>query len=111
MPNIRSSKKDIRRTEARTLRNKANRSKVKTYRKRVIEALAKGDSKGAQEAYNKFASAADKAAKSNAIHDHDRDICGLQNSLEPRPGKGRVKWNVCGSSFEHAQYSNDPIDR
>ena len=27
-----------------------------------------GDSKAAQAAYNKFASAADKAAKSNAIH-------------------------------------------
>jgi small subunit ribosomal protein S20 len=68
MPNIRSSKKDIRRTETRTLRNKANRSKVKTFRKRVMEALAKGDAKAAQEAYNKFASAADKAAKGNAIH-------------------------------------------
>jgi small subunit ribosomal protein S20 len=68
MPNIRSSKKDVRRTETRTLRNKANRSKVKTFRKRVLEALDKGDAKAAQEAYNKFASAADKAAKGNAIH-------------------------------------------
>ncbi len=68
MPNIRSSKKDIRRTKTRTLRNKANRSKVKTYRKRVLEALSKGDAKAVQEAYNKFASAADKAAKSNSIH-------------------------------------------
>jgi small subunit ribosomal protein S20 len=68
MPNIRSSKKDIRRTKVRTARNKANRSKVKTFRKRVIEALEKGDAKAAQEFYNKFASAADKAAKGNAIH-------------------------------------------
>jgi small subunit ribosomal protein S20 len=68
MPNIRSSKKDIRRTETRTLRNKASRTKVKTFRKRVLEALTKGDAKAAQEAYNKFASAADKAAKSNSIH-------------------------------------------
>ena len=68
MPNIRSSKKDIRRTATRALRNKANRSKVKTFRKRVLEALEKGDAKAAHEAYNKFASAADKAAKSNAIH-------------------------------------------
>lgn len=68
MPNIRSSKKDIRRTKVRTLRNKANRSKVKTFRKRVLDALEKGDAKAAQEAYNNFASAADKAAKSNSIH-------------------------------------------
>jgi small subunit ribosomal protein S20 len=68
MPNIRSSKKDIRRTKVRTLRNKANRSKVKTFRKRVLDALEKGDTKAAQEAYNSFASAADKAAKSNSLH-------------------------------------------
>lgn len=68
MPNIRSSKKDIRRTKVRTQRNKSNRSKVKSLKKQVLVALEKGDAKKVQEAYNAFASAADKAAKSNAIH-------------------------------------------
>jgi small subunit ribosomal protein S20 len=68
MPNIRSSKKDVRRTEARTLRNQASKSKVKTLRKRVLAALTSGDATAAQNAYNAFASAADKASKSNAIH-------------------------------------------
>lgn len=68
MPNIRSSKKDIRRTKVRTQRNKAKKSRIKSLKKRVTEALAKGDTQAVQQAYNKFASAADKAAKSNAIH-------------------------------------------
>ncbi len=68
MPNIRSSKKDVRRTKVRTLRNKARKADVKTWKKKVLTALASGDEKAAQEAYNKFASATDKAAKKNTIH-------------------------------------------
>jgi small subunit ribosomal protein S20 len=86
MPNIRSSKKDIRRTKTRTLRNKASRSKVKTFRKRVLEALEKGDAKAAQEAYNKFASAADKASKGNAIHKNKASR--LKSRVAARIAKG-----------------------
>ena len=68
MPNIRSSKKDVRRTLARTLRNRAAKSRIRTFRKRALEALKTGDVKSAQTAYNEFASAADKAAKGNTIH-------------------------------------------
>lgn len=68
MPNIRSSKKDVRRTKARTVRNRAWKTKVRTLRKKVLAALDTGDAGTAQQAYNEFASAADKASKSNAIH-------------------------------------------
>jgi small subunit ribosomal protein S20 len=68
MPNIRSSKKDVRRTLARTLRNRATKSRIRTFRKRALEALKSGDVKAAQAAYNEFSSAADKAAKGNTIH-------------------------------------------
>ncbi|MFZ4763452.1 MAG: 30S ribosomal protein S20 [Roseimicrobium sp.] len=68
MPNIRSSEKDIRRTKTRTLLNRAWKTKVRALRKKVLAAVTAGDAKSAQEAYNDFASAADKAAKSNAIH-------------------------------------------
>ena len=68
MPNIRSSKKDVRRTLARTQRNRAAKSRIRTFRKRALEALKNGDVKAAQTAYNEFASAADKAAKGNTIH-------------------------------------------
>lgn len=68
MPNIRSSKKDVRRTLTRTVRNRAAKSRIRTFRKRALEALKSGDLKEAQSAYNAFASAADKAAKGNSIH-------------------------------------------
>lgn len=68
MPNIRSSEKDVRKTQARTLRNRATKSRIRTFRKRTLESLKKGDVKGAMKAYDMFASAADKAAKTNVIH-------------------------------------------
>jgi small subunit ribosomal protein S20 len=68
MANIRSSEKDIRRTQTRTLRNQANKSRIRTLRKKVLGAVAKGDAAAAQTAYNEFASAADKAAKTKVLH-------------------------------------------
>ena len=68
MPNIRSSIKDVRRTEKRTAINRAKKSKVKTLRKKVVAAIAQGDAKAAQAAYNEFASAADKAVKGSSLH-------------------------------------------
>ncbi|HSI61527.1 MAG TPA: 30S ribosomal protein S20 [Candidatus Saccharimonadia bacterium] len=68
MPNIRSSEKDVRRIKARTARNKAAKSRVRTLRKKVLTAIASGDTKAAQDAYNNFASAADKAAKNSTLH-------------------------------------------
>ncbi len=68
MPNIRSSKKDVRRTTVRTARNKAKKNRIKTLKKRVVQALEKNDTATVQKTYNNLASAADKAAKSNTIH-------------------------------------------
>ena len=68
MANIRSSKKDVRKSIVRTQRNRALKSRIRTFRKKVLDALEKGDATAAQTAYNEFASAADKAAKVNTIH-------------------------------------------
>lgn len=68
MANIRSAKKNIRKTATRTLRNRANKSRIRTLRKKVLTAIQKGDNAQAQKAYNEFASAADKAAKKHIIH-------------------------------------------
>ena len=68
MANIRSSEKSIRKTETRTLRNQAKKSRLRTLRKKVLSAVQEGDNQKAQQAYNEFASAADKAAKGNTIH-------------------------------------------
>lgn len=68
MANIRSSKKDIRRTEKRTALNQAKKSRIRTLRKKVLSAVTSGDASAAQAAYNEFASAADKAAKTTTLH-------------------------------------------
>ncbi len=68
MANIRSAEKNIRKSATRTLRNRSNKSRIRTLRKKVLTALQKGDKTQAQTAYNEFASAADKAAKKHVIH-------------------------------------------
>jgi len=68
MANTRSAEKNIRKTKARTLRNQSTKSRVRTIRKRVLTAIEKGDVKTAEAELSAFASAADKAAKTNVIH-------------------------------------------
>ena len=68
MPNIRSSEKSVRQTLVRTQRNRGMKSRIRTFRKKTLAAIAKGDTKAAQEFYNEFASAADKAAKKKTLH-------------------------------------------
>ncbi len=68
MANIRSSEKDIRRTASRTARNQTVKSRIRTLRKNVLAAIAKGDTKAANAALGEFASAADKAAKTKVLH-------------------------------------------
>lgn len=85
MPNIRSSKKDVRRTLARTQRNRAAKSRIRTFRKRALDALKNGDLKAAQAAYNDFASAADKAAKGNTIHKNTASRLKSRLALKFKP--------------------------
>lgn len=68
MANIRSSEKSIRKTKTRTLQNKIKKSRIRTLRKKVLAAVAEGNASLAQQYYNEFSSAADKAAKSSTIH-------------------------------------------
>jgi small subunit ribosomal protein S20 len=68
MANTSSAEKSIRQTRTRTKRNRANKTRVRVLRKTALAAVASGDSAKAQKAYDKFASAADKAAKTNTIH-------------------------------------------
>ncbi|TLD71248.1 30S ribosomal protein S20 [Phragmitibacter flavus] len=68
MANIRSSEKSIRKTKTRTLQNQVKKSRIRTLRKKVLAAVAQGDNALAQQCYNEFSSAADKAAKSSTIH-------------------------------------------
>ncbi len=68
MANLKSSKKDIRRIEKRTERNRSAKSALKTYVKKVRKAVEAGDSDSAQAAMVTAAKFLDKAAAKGIIH-------------------------------------------
>jgi small subunit ribosomal protein S20 len=70
MANHKSSIKRARQTVVRTERNRAEKSRMKTLRKRVLSAIAAGDKAGALVASSAFSSVVDKAAKRNLIHNN-----------------------------------------
>ena len=68
MANHKSSIKRARQTVVRTERNRAEKSRMKTLRKKALSAITAGDKKAASKASSEFASAVDRAAKKNVIH-------------------------------------------
>jgi small subunit ribosomal protein S20 len=68
LANIKSQIKRNRQNEAARLRNKSVRSALKTYARRVREAVAEGDADAAQAAYRRAARAYDKAASKGVLH-------------------------------------------
>lgn len=68
MANIKSAKKRVITTEVRTARNKAIKSRVKTYMKNVEKAVAAGDKTAAQDALPKAISEISKAASKGIYH-------------------------------------------
>lgn len=68
MANCPSTRKSIRKTKSRTERNRAVKSRLRTFRRKTLELIESGDKEKAEEAYREYASAADKAAKKNVIH-------------------------------------------
>lgn len=68
MANKKSSIKDIRRITKRSAHNRHIRSRLKTLRKHMDQALAKPDSDEAAKAVADYISALDKAAKRGIIH-------------------------------------------
>ncbi len=68
MANSASARKRARQTVVRTERNRAAKSRIKTFRKHVLAAVEAKDLEKAKEAYSHFSSAADKAAKRGVIH-------------------------------------------
>ncbi|HVT14332.1 MAG TPA: 30S ribosomal protein S20 [Fimbriimonadaceae bacterium] len=68
MANKKSSKKDMRRIVNRTARNKAARTALKTYVKRVRTATTAGDATEVKTALTTAQSMLDKAAQRGIIH-------------------------------------------
>ncbi|MEQ9825494.1 MAG: 30S ribosomal protein S20 [Puniceicoccaceae bacterium] len=68
MANIKSSKKDIRKTRTRTERNRRVKSELKTLLKKFRDAREGEDAAVTQQAARDLVSALDKAAKRKIVH-------------------------------------------
>lgn len=68
MPNTRSALKELRKAERRRQRNRAIRTRVRTFVKYAREAIARGDREAAQEAIRNAYRELDRAARKGVIH-------------------------------------------
>jgi small subunit ribosomal protein S20 len=68
MANTASARKRIRQTEKRTARNKARRSRMRTFLRKVEQAIAGGDKAAAQEAFREAQPELQRAATKGVIH-------------------------------------------
>lgn len=68
MANIKSSKKDLRRTAKRRARNMGTRTSLKTHVKKVRTAAGSGDGEATKKVLVEAVSAIDKAAQRGIIH-------------------------------------------
>jgi len=68
MANSKSALKRVRQNNKRNAINTALRSRVKSLRKRAVEAAEKGDKEASVKAYQQFTSTVDKCLKKNVFH-------------------------------------------
>lgn len=68
MPNTASTKKRVRQTETRTLRNKNRRSNMRSAIRKVREAVEAGDKAAAQNLLQDAYKQIDKAARQHIVH-------------------------------------------
>ena len=68
MPNTKSAAKRLRQDKALNIKNRAVKSEVKTYMKRVISAAEAGDIEKAESEFRMAAKKLDKASARNIIH-------------------------------------------
>jgi small subunit ribosomal protein S20 len=70
MANHFSALKRARQTDKRTVRNRANTSRLRSALRQLREALAKGDKPAAQLVYRQTVSALDKAIQKGVLHEN-----------------------------------------
>jgi small subunit ribosomal protein S20 len=68
MANNSSARKRIRQTEKRTVRNKARRSRVRSFLRKVEEAVKSGDKAAAQEAFRAAQPEMQRAVTKGVLH-------------------------------------------
>jgi small subunit ribosomal protein S20 len=70
MANTDSARKRIRQTEKRTARNRARKSRMRTFLRKVELAIASGDKTAAQEAFKVAQPEMQRAATKGVVHDN-----------------------------------------
>ena len=70
MANTDSARKRIRQTEKRTARNRARKSRMRTFLRKVELAIASGDKAAAQEAFKAAQPEMQRAADKGVVHDN-----------------------------------------
>jgi len=93
MPRTKSAIKRMRKEEKRRLRNKMIKSRMKTFIKRVIEAIERKDPELVRQALVKAISEIDKAASKGVIH---------KNTASRKKSRLQKKVNAFFASFQTA---------
>ena len=70
MANTASARKRIRQTEKRTERNRARKSRMRTFLRKVEQAIASGDKGAAQQAFQAAQPEMQRAATKGVVHDN-----------------------------------------
>ena len=73
MANHFSALKRARQTERRTVRNRANKSRVRSALRELREALTAGNRENAEQAYRRTVSTLDKAIQKGVLHRYTAD--------------------------------------
>jgi small subunit ribosomal protein S20 len=73
MANHFSALKRARQTERRTVRNRANKSRVRSALRELREALTAGNRENAEQAYRRTVSTLDKAIQKGVLHGNTAD--------------------------------------
>ncbi|NDB67180.1 MAG: 30S ribosomal protein S20 [Methylocystaceae bacterium] len=90
MANTKSAKKAVRKIERRTVVNRARRSRMRTFLRKVEEALAVGDAKLASEALESAAPELMRAAQHGVVHKNtaSRKVSRLTARVKALTAKG-----------------------
>lgn len=83
MANSRSAKKRVRQAERRSVRNRARRSRVRGYLRKVEEAIASGDKAAAETAFKEAMPELHRGTQKGAFHRNTagRKLSGLSRRI------------------------------
>ena len=102
MPNIKSQKKRMRQAEKRALRNRAIRSRIKTYISYFQNALGEKDLKKAEEFFRLVSKYLDKAVSKGVIH---------KNRAADKKSRFSQKLNLLKKELEEASAKEPAEER